>query len=103
MDGSLMNGSNSLQRDTAGSGRGIAGQLAYGALFALVLPLLLAAWAFALERRIVLPPVGSPPAGAAPGICRRAPIVPGAGYLRRTGGACALRPFPPRHAVPGGP
>ena len=59
-----MSSSHSLPIEPAAP-RVLAGQLAYGALFAVVLPVLLAAWALALDRRVTLPTVGTPLAGVA--------------------------------------
>jgi prolipoprotein diacylglyceryltransferase/protein-S-isoprenylcysteine O-methyltransferase Ste14 len=98
-----MSGSNSAPSDTAATRRSVAGQLAYGALFALVLPLLLAAWAFALERRIELPPVGSPLLGLAMAICGALLMALGVVYLRVKGGGWPMSPFPPRQFVTSGP
>jgi prolipoprotein diacylglyceryltransferase/protein-S-isoprenylcysteine O-methyltransferase Ste14 len=98
-----MSGSNSPRSDTPEPRRVVAGQLAYGALFAVVLPLLLAAWAFALERRVKLPPVGSRPMGLALAICGALLMALGVIYLRVKGGGWPMSPFPPRQFVTSGP
>ncbi len=100
-----MNGSNSPHVDATGPGRerSAAGQLAYAALFALVLPLLLAAWAIALDRRIELPLVGSAAVGLALAICGALLILLGVIYLRVKGGGWPMSPYPPRRLVSSGP
>ena len=81
----------------------VFGQLAYGALFAAVLPLLLAAWAIALDRRIALPAIGSPRAGAAIAIAGAIVAIAAIVALRVRGGGWPMSPYPPRRLVTSGP
>jgi protein-S-isoprenylcysteine O-methyltransferase Ste14 len=78
------------------------GQLAYGALFAVVLPLLLAAWALALDRRIALPAIGSRPAGVAIAIAGALIALAAVVALRVKGGGWPMSPYPPRQLVTSG-
>lgn len=73
--------------------------LAYGALFTLVLPLLLAAWAWRLDRLVRLPVIGSPATGWLVGGAGLALAVVGIYQLRTRGGGWPMSPFPPRRLV----
>jgi protein-S-isoprenylcysteine O-methyltransferase Ste14 len=79
------------------------GVIAYGAVFAVGLPLLLALWMQRLDRIIRLPAFGNTMTGA---------LVMAAGlglvglamyWLWREGGGLAMSPFPPGHLVTSGP
>src|ERR1700736_5794494 len=94
-----MSASNSLPIDAVPPRRHVAGQLAYAALFALVLPLLLTAWASALERRVALPAVGSRPLGVTLAVCGALLMALAAISLRMKGGGWPMSPFPPRRLV----
>lgn len=95
-----MSSSHSLPIDSAAPR--IAGQLAYGALFAVVLPVLLAAWAIALDRRVTLPQVGTPLAGVALAIAGGWLCVAAIVALRVKGGGWPMSPYPPRQLVTSG-
>jgi len=80
----------------------VFGQLAYGALFAIVLPLLLAAWAVALDKRVALPTIGSPLAGVVLAVAGALICVAAVVVLRVTGGGWPMSPYPPRRLVTSG-
>lgn len=75
------------------------GQLAYGALFAIVLPLLLAAWAIALDRRIALPAIGTPGIGIAIALIGALISMTAVLALRVKGGGWPMSPYPPQRLV----
>src|SRR5688500_2771927 len=74
-------------------------QIAYGALFAIVLPVLLAAWAVALDRTLDLPVAGTPAAGSALAILGALIITLAIVTLRVKGGGWPMSPYPPRQLV----
>ena len=74
-------------------------KLAYGALFALVIPLLLTAWAFALDRVIVLPAFRIPALGIALAAAGALLMAAGIVALRRYGNGWPMSPFPPERRV----
>ncbi len=78
------------------------GQLAYGAVFAIVLPLLLAAWALALDRRVALPMIGTPRIGIAFAIFGATICISAIIALRVRGGGWPMSPYPPRQFVTSG-
>ncbi len=73
--------------------------LAYGALFVLTLPPLLAAWARRLDQLVRLPIIGSPAVGLAVAGAGLALLVAGVYQLRTRGGGWPMSPFPPRRLV----
>jgi protein-S-isoprenylcysteine O-methyltransferase Ste14 len=92
-------------RPTAGreySRAAVAGLVAYGAVFMIALPALIAAWMHRLDRTLPLPPYGSRTAGAfvlAGGLGVMAAAMIG---LWRRGGGLPMSPFPPGRAVASG-
>jgi protein-S-isoprenylcysteine O-methyltransferase Ste14 len=92
-------------RPTAGgvrSSASVASLVAYGAVFVVALPVLLAAWMRRLDRGLALPPYGSRTAGAfvlAGGLCVMAAAMI---ELWRRGGGLAMSPFPPDRVVSSG-
>jgi protein-S-isoprenylcysteine O-methyltransferase Ste14 len=80
----------------------VVGQLAYGALFAIVLPLLLGVWATVLDRRVTLPAIGSPRAGLVLAIAGAFIALAGVIALRVRGGGWPMSPYPPRRLVTSG-
>lgn len=80
----------------------VFGQLAYGALFAIVLPLLLAAWAIALDKRVTLPMIGSPLAGVVLAVAGALISVAAVVALRVKGGGWPMSPYPPLRLVTSG-
>jgi prolipoprotein diacylglyceryltransferase/protein-S-isoprenylcysteine O-methyltransferase Ste14 len=75
------------------------GKLAYGMLFTVLLPLLLAFWATALDRRVELPDIGSHAAGLAIAFAGAILVVAAVAGLRVRGGGWPMSPFPPAHFV----
>jgi prolipoprotein diacylglyceryltransferase/protein-S-isoprenylcysteine O-methyltransferase Ste14 len=69
--------------------------LAYAALFALVLPLLLVAWMIRLDLVLELPPFGSPALGVGLLLTGAAVVASGVLSLWRHGGGLPMSPFPP--------
>src|SRR5687768_9832403 len=80
----------------------VFGQLAYGALFAIVLPLLLAAWAIALDKRVTLPMIGSPLAGVVLVVAGALISIAAVVALRVKGGGWPMSPYPPLRLVTSG-
>ena len=74
-------------------------QLAYGALFAVVLPLLLFAWATRLDRLIALPAVGEVRWGVVLASAGVVLMVAATVALRTRGGGWPMSPFPPSRRV----
>lgn len=97
-----MSSSNSLSIEHAPPWQRTLRQLAYGALFVIVLPLLLAVWAIVLDRRLALPAVGSPGAGAAIALAGALMIVAAVVVLRVKGSGWPMSPYPPRAFVTSG-
>jgi Prolipoprotein diacylglyceryltransferase len=77
-------------------------KLAYGALFAVVLPLLLWAWAVRLDRVIVLPRVGEAWHGLVIAALGALVIAAAIVTLRVRGGGWPMSPFPPKARVTSG-
>ncbi len=79
------------------------GVTAYGALFTLVLPSCLAAWAFALEPAVALQPLHAPVSGLA--IALAGMLLMGASMLVlwRRGGGLPMSPYPPSKRAIEGP
>ncbi len=77
-------------------------KLAYGGLFAVVLPLLLWAWAVRLDRVIALPPVGETWQGFAIAALGALVIVAAVVTLRVRGGGWPMSPYPPKARVTSG-
>ena len=88
-------------RDTtqAMAAPGLWARLAYGALFVVALPLLLALWAGRLDRLLTLPSLGAPLAGVGTAAAGAALLGAGIYALRRYGGGWPMSPFPPRQLV----
>ncbi|HEU4886839.1 MAG TPA: methyltransferase, partial [Thermoanaerobaculia bacterium] len=80
-----------------------AGQIAYGALFAVVLPLLLFAWADRLDRIVTLPAIGAPWQGALLAAAGAALMLTATIALRVRGNGWPMSPFPPARRVTSGP
>jgi prolipoprotein diacylglyceryltransferase/protein-S-isoprenylcysteine O-methyltransferase Ste14 len=74
-------------------------KLAYGVLFAVVVPLLLAWWARALDRVVQLPAFRFPAIGIALAASGVAIILAGIWALRRYGNGWPMSPFPPERRV----
>ena len=77
-------------------------QLAYAALFAIILPVLFAAWAMALDRNLDLPGVGSRAAGLVLAAIGALMILAAIVELRVKGGGWPMSPYPPRRFVTSG-
>jgi len=73
----------------------VIGKLLYGALFVVVLPLLLVAWARALDAQLPLPTVHSLPLGVAIASLGAAVMLAGWYALRVHGGGLPMNAFPP--------
>jgi protein-S-isoprenylcysteine O-methyltransferase Ste14 len=80
----------------------VLGQLAYGALFGIVLPFLLAAWAIVLDRRVQLPAIGSQLGGIVIALAGASIAAAGVIVLRVRGGGWPMSPYPPRRLVTSG-
>lgn len=78
---------------------GITGRLAYGALFIIGLPLLLAAWAVRLDAMVMLPPVRWPVAGTGLALGGVAVMLAGTLALWRHGKGLPMSAYPPRQLV----
>lgn len=78
-------------------------QIAYGALFVVLLPLLLFAWAYRLDRIVDLPAVGGPWQGALLAVAGAALMLAAIIALRVRGRGWPMSPFPPARRVTGGP
>jgi len=78
------------------------GQLAYGAVFVIVLPSLLALWAVVLDRRVMLPKIGSPLAGIVLAVAGTCIAIAAVIALRVKGGGWPMSPYPPRRLVTSG-
>jgi protein-S-isoprenylcysteine O-methyltransferase Ste14 len=78
------------------------GALAYGALFTIILPLLLAVWAVRLDRLVALPRVGTPWGGASLAMAGALLMLAATIALRVRGGGWPMSPFPPQRRVTGG-
>jgi protein-S-isoprenylcysteine O-methyltransferase Ste14 len=74
-------------------------QIAYGALFAVVLPLLLFTWATRLDRLIELPVLGEVWLGVALAATGMVLMVAATVALRTRGGGWPMSPFPPARRV----
>ena len=74
-------------------------KLAYGVLFAVVVPLLLAWWARALDRVVQLPAFRFPAVGVVLAIAGVSIMVAGIWALRRYGNGWPMSPFPPERRV----
>ena len=74
-------------------------QIAYGALFVVALPILLAAWAISLDRTLELPLGGTRAAGIALAILGALIIALAILTLRVKGGGWPMSPYPPRQFV----
>lgn len=83
--------------------RSPVGQLAYGAFFAIALPLLLAAWAVALDRTLDLPETGTPAGGMVLAFSGAFTMIAAIVELRVKGGGWPMSPYPPRRLVTTGP
>jgi protein-S-isoprenylcysteine O-methyltransferase Ste14/membrane-associated phospholipid phosphatase len=83
--------------------RGRLGRIAYGALFVVVLPVLLAWWARRLDAVLTLPAYRAPAAGAAVAILGLGLMAWGAVALWRYGGGLPMSAYPPGHYVTRGP
>jgi protein-S-isoprenylcysteine O-methyltransferase Ste14 len=79
-----------------------AGQLAYGALFVVLLPLALIGWAMAMDRHLSLPLLGSPAIGFMFASIGAAIIVAAVIALRVKGGGWPMSPYPPERLVTSG-
>lgn len=97
-----MSSSNLLPIESAPPWHRALRQFAYGALFVVVLPLLLATWAIVLDRRLALPAIGSPGAGVAIALAGALTIVAAIVGLRVQGGGWPMSPYPPRRFVASG-
>jgi prolipoprotein diacylglyceryltransferase/protein-S-isoprenylcysteine O-methyltransferase Ste14 len=75
------------------------GKLAYGVLFAVLLPLALSAWAMRLDRFFVLPAAGTRAIGIVIATLGAAFMIAGAVALRRFGDGWPMSPYPPRRRV----
>jgi len=74
-------------------------KLAYGLLFAIVLPLLLILWSRRLDALLVLPMVGSKGAGIALAVAGALVVIASVVDLRRFGHGWPMSPFPPERRV----
>ena len=90
------------RRRLHGAGRALAAG-AYGLMFAVVLPVLLAAWMHRLDRLVRLPAYGGPAVGAAVIVAGLALVLGAMRALWRDGGGLAMSPFPPARLVTTGP
>lgn len=79
------------------------GAIAYGALFAVVLPVSLAAWMGRLDGLLPLKFAGSPGAGALLLVAGLSLMAAATLELRRSGGGLPMSPFPPVRFVSSGP
>jgi protein-S-isoprenylcysteine O-methyltransferase Ste14 len=80
-------------------GSALAGKIAYGALFALGVPLLLAGWAKGTERFVPLPAPRSLPLGLTLVVLGVALVAAGMWALRVHGGGLPMNAFPPPRFV----
>jgi len=74
---------------------GALGKVLYGALFAIVIPALLVAWARATERVVHAPAIHAPRAGLALAIAGALTMIAGWFGLWRDGGGLPMNAFPP--------
>lgn len=88
--------------EAANRRRRAIGPLAYGAFFVVVLPILLAAWAVTLDRRIVLPVIGVPAGGVVIALAGALLLVAAVVTLRVRGGGWPMSPYPPTRFVTSG-
>jgi protein-S-isoprenylcysteine O-methyltransferase Ste14 len=79
------------------------GQIAYGAVFAIALPVLLFLWAFRLDRLIGLPVIGAPWQGVLLASVGATLMVSAMIALRVRGRGWPMSPFPPERRVTSGP
>lgn len=79
--------------------KGRAGRVLYGAVFLLLLPLLLAWWARAAESNVALPRLHHPRTGIAVAAVGAALLLSAWHALWRFGGGLPMNAFPPRHHV----
>ena len=75
------------------------GKIAYGLLFAVILPAALVVWAMRLDRLLELPQIGSPAIGVAIAIAGVLLILGGVFALRRYGAGWPMSPYPPQRRV----
>ena len=94
-----MSASPLAERLPAQGGSRLAGQLAYGALFVIALPIVLAWWASSLNRRVHLPMAGAPLLGTCIALTGAAVIVAAIVVLRVRGGGWPMSPYPPQRRV----
>jgi len=83
----------------AGSKLSAAGVIAYGAVFIMALPLLLAVWMRRLDAVLAMPPYGNPAAGALVLAAGLLVIATAAVELWRRGSGLPMSPFPPGRIV----
>jgi prolipoprotein diacylglyceryltransferase/protein-S-isoprenylcysteine O-methyltransferase Ste14 len=74
-------------------------KLAYGVLFAVILPAALAAWAMRLDSLVALPAVGPPLIGWSIAIAGAMLMLAGTTALRRYGNGWPMSPYPPERRV----
>ncbi|MGZ5443513.1 MAG: prolipoprotein diacylglyceryl transferase family protein [Thermoanaerobaculia bacterium] len=79
------------------------GQIVYGALFVIALPVLLFLWARALDRIVGLPVIGAPWHGVLLAAAGAALMVSAMIVLRMRGRGWPMSPFPPERRVTSGP
>jgi len=82
--------------------RALIGKVAYGALFAGLLPVLLVAWARSTERWVHAPALTSPALGWSLVACGAALVLGGWASLWRSGGGLPMNAFPPPRFVSSG-
>ncbi|HEY8131906.1 MAG TPA: prolipoprotein diacylglyceryl transferase family protein [Thermoanaerobaculia bacterium] len=75
------------------------GKIAYGVLFAAILPAAMVMWAMRLDRLLALPQIGSPAIGVSLAIAGAFLVLGGVIALRRYGAGWPMSPYPPQRRV----